>query len=102
MKATGVVRRIDDLGRIVVPKEVRRTMRIKEGESLEIFVDGTDKIVLERYKYGEKISQDIVIYEITAEKISGDSALSILKEWNKIRFCFVKWKNKRRIICWIW
>ena len=49
MKATGVVRRIDDLGRIVVPKEVRRTMRIKEGESLEIFVDGTDKIVLKKY-----------------------------------------------------
>ena len=37
MKATGVVRRIDELGRIVVPKELRRTMRIKEGESLEIF-----------------------------------------------------------------
>ena len=49
MKATGVVRRIDDLGRIVVPKEVRRTMRIKEGESLEIFVDGADKIVLKKY-----------------------------------------------------
>ena len=39
MKATGVVRRIDDLGRIVIPKELRRTMRIKEGESLEIFID---------------------------------------------------------------
>ena len=49
MKATGVVRRIDDLGRIVVPKELRRTMRIKEGESLEIFTEGTDRIVLKKY-----------------------------------------------------
>ena len=49
MKATGVVRRIDDLGRIVVPKELRRTMRIKEGESLEIFIEGTDRIVLKKY-----------------------------------------------------
>ena len=46
MKATGVVRRIDDLGRIVLPKELRRTMRIKEGESLEIYTDGDNKIVL--------------------------------------------------------
>ena len=49
MKATGVVRRIDDLGRIVVPKELRRSMRIKEGESLEIFTEGTDRIVLKKY-----------------------------------------------------
>ena len=47
MKATGVVRRIDDLGRIVVPKEVRRTMRIKEGESLEIFVVCEQQLLVE-------------------------------------------------------
>lgn len=49
MKATGVVRRIDDLGRIVLPKELRRTMRIKEGDSLEIYTDGTDQVVLKKY-----------------------------------------------------
>ena len=49
MKATGIVRRIDDLGRIVLPKELRRTMRIKEGESLEIYTDGDNKIVLKKY-----------------------------------------------------
>ena len=49
MKATGVVRRIDDLGRIVLPKELRRTMRIKEGDSLEIYIDGTDQIMLKKY-----------------------------------------------------
>lgn len=49
MKATGVVRRIDDLGRIVLPKELRRTMRIKEGESLEIYTEGENKIILKKY-----------------------------------------------------
>ncbi len=49
MKATGVVRRIDDLGRIVLPKELRRTMRIKEGDSLEIYIDGMDQIMLKKY-----------------------------------------------------
>lgn len=49
MKATGVVRRIDDLGRIVLPKELRRTMRIKEGDSLEIYTDGNDQITLKKY-----------------------------------------------------
>ena len=39
MKATGIVRRIDDLGRVVIPKEIRRTLRIREGDPLEIFVD---------------------------------------------------------------
>ncbi len=48
MKATGVVRRIDDLGRIVIPKEIRRNLRIRDGESLEIFVDGNN-IVLKKF-----------------------------------------------------
>ena len=40
MKATGIVRRIDDLGRVVIPKEIRRTLRIREGDPLEIFTEG--------------------------------------------------------------
>ncbi len=48
MKTTGVVRRIDDLGRIVIPKEIRRTLRIRDGESLEIFVD-KEMITLKKY-----------------------------------------------------
>ncbi len=48
MKTTGVVRRIDDLGRIVIPKEIRKTLRIKDGESLEIFLD-SDNIILKKY-----------------------------------------------------
>lgn len=46
MKATGIIRRIDDLGRIVIPKEIRRAMRIKEGDALEIFTTSNGEIVL--------------------------------------------------------
>lgn len=49
MKATGVVRRIDDLGRVVIPKEIRRTLRIREGSPLEIFTDRDGEIILKRY-----------------------------------------------------
>ncbi|WP_418473132.1 stage V sporulation T C-terminal domain-containing protein [Eubacterium sp.] len=49
MKATGIVRRIDDLGRIVIPKEIRRTLRIREGDPLEIFTDQNGAIVLKKY-----------------------------------------------------
>ena len=48
MKATGIVRRVDDLGRIVIPKEIRRTLRIKEGDPLEIFTD-RDELMLKKY-----------------------------------------------------
>ncbi len=48
MKSTGVVRRVDDLGRIVIPKEIRRTLRIRDGEELEIYVDD-DVIVLKKF-----------------------------------------------------
>lgn len=46
MKATGIIRRIDDIGRIVIPKEIRRAMRIKEGDALEIFTTSNGEIVL--------------------------------------------------------
>lgn len=50
MKSTGVLRRIDDLGRIVIPKEIRKNLKIKNGESLEIFING-DAVVLKKYSY---------------------------------------------------
>lgn len=68
MKATGIVRRIDDLGRVVVPKEIRRTLHIREGDPLEIFTDREGGIVLKKYspigelsgfakQYAEALSQ---------------------------------------------
>lgn len=49
MKATGIVRRIDDLGRIVIPKEIRRTLRIRERDALEIFTDRDGEVILKKY-----------------------------------------------------
>ena len=68
MKATGIVRRIDDLGRVVIPKEIRRTLRIREGDPLEIFTDREGEIILKKYspigelsafakRYAESLSQ---------------------------------------------
>ncbi len=70
MKATGIVRRIDDLGRVVVPKEIRRTLRIREGDPLEIFTDREGEIILKKYspigelgdfakQYAETLAQTI-------------------------------------------
>ena len=49
MKATGIVRRIDDLGRVVIPKEIRRTMRIREGDPLEIYTDHEGEVIFKKY-----------------------------------------------------
>jgi AbrB family transcriptional regulator (stage V sporulation protein T) len=49
VKATGIVRRIDDLGRVVIPKEIRRTLRIREGDPLEIYVDREGEVILKKY-----------------------------------------------------
>lgn len=49
MKATGIVRRIDDLGRVVVPKEIRRTLRIREGDPMEIFTNRDGEVILKKY-----------------------------------------------------
>ena len=49
MKATGIVRRIDDLGRVVIPKEIRRNLRIREGDPLEIFTDREGEVILKKY-----------------------------------------------------
>lgn len=57
MKATGVIRRVDQLGRIVVPKEIRKTLRIGEGDQIEIFVNRDKEIILKKYSQVESLSQ---------------------------------------------
>lgn len=74
MKSTGVVRRIDDLGRIVIPKEIRRNLKIRDGESLEIFID-SDMIILKKYSRLENMnntSQNLI------DKISELSGYEIM------------------------
>lgn len=55
MKSTGIIRRIDDLGRIVIPKEIRKNLRIKNGENLEIFVNEEENIILRKYNQIDKL-----------------------------------------------
>lgn len=65
MKATGIVRRIDELGRIVIPKEIRRTLRIREGEPLEIFTDREGMIILKKYSHVGELSNYAMQYAET-------------------------------------
>lgn len=62
MKSTGIVRRIDDLGRVVIPKEIRRTMRIREGDPLEIYTDNSGNIIFKKYSVIEEISLFANVY----------------------------------------
>jgi AbrB family transcriptional regulator (stage V sporulation protein T) len=75
MKATGIVRRIDDLGRVVIPKEIRRTMRIRETDPLEIYTDAEGQIILKKYS---PIGEMAVFAKQCAEslaQVSGHAAL---------------------------
>jgi len=62
MKATGVVRRIDELGRIVIPKEIRKNLKIRNGESIEIFTDNSNQIILKKYSLSEDYTVVIKSY----------------------------------------
>lgn len=70
MRPTGIVRRIDELGRIVVPKELRRSLRIHEGDSVEIYVDPEGNIILKKYS---PVGQIRIISSDMAEALAGAS-----------------------------
>ena len=74
MKATGVVRRIDDLGRVVIPKEIRKTLRIKEGDPLEIFTDKEGEVILKKYSPIGELSEFATTYAETIAKTTGHIA----------------------------
>lgn len=74
MKVTGIVRRIDELGRIVIPKEIRRTLRIKEGDPLEIFTDKEGEIILKKYSPIGELSEFATGYAETLAKTTGHIA----------------------------
>lgn len=75
MKATGIVRRIDDLGRIVIPKEIRRTLRIRESDPLEIFTDREGEIILKKYSPIGEMSTFAKQYAESLAQASGHGAL---------------------------
>ena len=70
MKATGIVRRIDDLGRVVIPKEIRRTMRIKEGDPLEIYTDREGEVIFKKYSPIGEMQDFATDYAETLQKTS--------------------------------
>ena len=71
MKATGIVRRIDDLGRVVIPKEIRRTMRIREGDPLEIFTETDGTVIFKKYSPIGELSTFAAQYAEVLYKNSG-------------------------------
>ena len=75
MKATGIVRRIDDLGRVVIPKEIRRTMRIREGDPLEIFTDRDGEVIFKKYSPIGELTSFASQYVDTLHKICSMSVV---------------------------
>lgn len=75
MKATGIVRRIDDLGRIVIPKEIRRTLHIRESDPLEIFTDREGEIILKKYSPIGEMSTFAKQYAESLSQVSGHTAV---------------------------
>ncbi len=69
MKATGIVRRIDDLGRVVIPKEIRRTMRIREGDPLEIYTDREGEVIFKKYSPIGELTDFALQYADTLHKV---------------------------------
>ena len=75
MKATGIVRRIDDLGRVVIPKEIRRTLRIREGDPLEIFTDRDGGVILKKYSPIEELTDFLKEYCESLQQVIGHIVL---------------------------
>ncbi|MBO5287231.1 MAG: AbrB/MazE/SpoVT family DNA-binding domain-containing protein [Clostridia bacterium] len=75
MKATGIVRRIDDLGRVVIPKEIRRTMRIREGDPLEIYTDRDGEVIFKKYSPVGEMASFASQYVETLHKICAMSVV---------------------------
>ena len=79
MKATGIVRRVDDLGRVVIPKDIRRTIGIHDGEPLEIFIEGKDTVCFRKHKInlGDAIDHLKEQIETFYEDLTDDTLMRI-------------------------
>ena len=79
MKATGIVRRVDDLGRVVIPKEIRRTLKIREGDPLEIFLGEDNCVCFKRYSVLDSLTEETLRTAIT---MASNSALRPIAIYN--------------------
>ena len=85
MKATGIVRRIDDLGRVVIPKEIRRTLKIREGDPLEIFLGEDNCVCFQRYSVLGSLTEEALRTAITMASNSGLRPIAIYDTTVKLR-----------------
>ena len=85
MKATGIIRRIDDLGRVVIPKEIRRTLKIREGDPLEIFIEDNDCVCFKRYSMPGSLTKEALQTAITMASKSGLRPIAIYDTTVKLR-----------------
>lgn len=85
MKATGIVRRIDDLGRVVIPKEIRRTLKIREGDPLEIFLGDDNCVCFQRYSVLGSLSEEALRTAIMMASKSGLRPIAIYDTTGKLR-----------------
>ncbi len=89
MKATGIVRRIDDLGRVVIPKEIRRTLRIRESDPLEIFTDREGEIILKKYSPIGELGSFAKEYAEALSSSSGHRVYSRMAPSSTVAFTWV-------------
>lgn len=83
MKATGIVRRVDDLGRVVIPKEIRRTLKIREGDPLEIFLEN-DCVCFQRYSALKSLDDKVLRIALTMAENSGLRPIAIYDTVSKL------------------
>ena len=93
MKATGIVRRIDDLGRIVIPKEIRRTLHIRESDPLEIFTDREGQVILKKYSPIGEMTTFAKQYAETLEQVSGHATLIAINGYSELEIIMKKYPN---------
>lgn len=85
MKATGIIRRIDDLGRVVIPKEIRRSLKIREGDPLEIFIEDDNCVCFKRYSVLGSLTEECMRVAITMASNSGLHPIAIYDTVVKLR-----------------
>lgn len=101
MKATGIVRRLDDLGRLVIPKEIRKQYRLKEGDSIEFYIED-DKIIIQKHDVMSRHIEEIKIMCETLESMYENTVLFIQEDWiatqsKKLKDTFVTKTKIRRV-----
>lgn len=98
MKATGIVRRVDDFGRIALPKEIRRLMKIHENTALEIYLEDQDKIILQKYDYTGEIETGITSLKsliIANGELPNDLSTQLNAKINEMNDILKGWKENQ-------